>query len=83
VGRPARPARMGGALIGVIAGLTAIVLLGVGLGLAMGITYMCKTRGDYYTQEDEGNRHADDADTAVLCSKTGLHSVQKKKEWFI
>ena len=33
-------------------------------------------------QEDEGDRDADDADTAVLQSKTG-HTVHKKKEWYI
>ncbi|XP_023326156.1 cell adhesion molecule 2 [Eurytemora carolleeae] len=74
---------MSGILIGVIAGVTSITILGIGLGIGFGIRYLCRTRGDYYTQEDEGNRNADDADTAVLCSKTGLHTVQKKKEWFI
>ena len=33
-------------------------------------------------QEDEGYRDAEDADTAVLQSKTGL-PVHKKKEWYI
>ena len=33
-------------------------------------------------QEDDGDRDAGDADTAVLQSKTGL-PVHKKKEWYI
>ena len=33
-------------------------------------------------EEDEGYRDAEDADTAVLQSKTGL-PVHKKKEWYI
>ena len=41
---------MSGLLIGVIAGITAAVLIGAGLGIALGLTYLCKTRGDYYTQ---------------------------------
>ena len=59
------------------------------------IRYLTRTRGDYYTQviedvclltlffeEDEGYRDAEDADTAVLQSRTGL-PVHKKKEWYI
>ncbi len=41
---------MTGLLIGVIAGVTAALLLGVGVGLAFALSYLCRTRGDYYTQ---------------------------------
>ena len=56
------------------------------------------TRGDYYTQvlcfkswafmmmeyiqEDEGDKLAGDADTAVLKAKTGSQ-VKMRREWFI
>ena len=40
----------GGLLIGVIAGVTAALLLGIGVGLAFALSYICRTRGDYYTQ---------------------------------
>ena len=43
----------------------------------------CLFEGDALLfQEDEGYRDAEDADTAVLQSKTGL-PVHKKKEWYI
>ena len=41
---------MSGILIGVIAGLTSVALLGIGIGIALGVSYLCRTRGDYYTQ---------------------------------
>ena len=41
---------MTGTVVGVIAGVTALLLLAVGLAVAGGLTYLCRTRGDYYTQ---------------------------------
>ena len=43
---------------------------------------VCIVHDDDDLQEDEGDRDAEDADTAVLQSKTG-HTVHKKKEWYI
>jgi len=41
------------------------------------------TRGDYYTQEDEGDKLARDANMAVLKAKTGNHQVKQRQEWYI
>ena len=85
------------ALILVLSLLTVVLLMAMVVGLVLLIRNMSRTRGDYYTQvwqhwvqqgvhdelqEDEGDRDAEDADTAVLQSKTG-HTVHKKKEWYI
>jgi len=42
-----------------------------------------RTRGDYYTQEDEGDKLAGDANMAVLKAKTGNHQVKQRQEWYI
>ena len=34
-------------------------------------------------QEDEGDKLAEDANTAVLKAKTGSHQVKLRKEWYI
>jgi len=43
--------------------------------------YIKRHTGVYKTKEDAGEIDAEDADTAVLHSKTG-HMVEKKQEWF-
>jgi len=70
---------------GLVVGLTLLGLIlssSLIVGLILLARYLTRTRGDYYTQEDEGYRDAEDADTAVLQSRTGL-PVHKKKEWYI
>jgi len=42
-----------------------------------------RTRGDYYTQEDEGDKLAGDVNMAVLKAKTGNHQVKQRQEWYI
>ena len=43
--------------------------------------YIKRHTGVYKTKEDTGEVNAEDADTAVLHSKTG-HMVERKQEWF-
>ena len=44
----------------------AVLLVVLWLAAVAVARYLSRTRGDYYTQEDEGAVDADDADTAVL-----------------
>jgi len=44
--------------------------------------FLRSQKGRYYTREDEGEKGATDADTAVLNSVTGCR-VEKRKEWIL
>ena len=58
------------------------LILAVALTIAYFVRkYLKRHTGVYITKEDAGEANAQDADTAVLHSKTG-HLVEKKQEWF-
>ena len=63
--------------------LLLIVLGSIAFGIYQAVgKYLKRHTGVYETKEDAGEHDANDADTAVLHSKTG-HLVEKKQEWFI
>lgn len=68
-------------LIGLVVGLVVLLIVLVVAAVVVA-RYLSRTRGDYYTQEDEGAQDASDADTAVLQGRTG-NPVEKRKEWYI
>jgi len=71
---------------GIIIGLSllsASLVLTVITGLFLFLRKYSSSRGDYYTQEDEGDKLAGDANSAVLRAKTGTHQVKMRREWYI
>jgi len=67
----------------IVLSLLGILLLILAiLGLIAFLRDFSRTRGNYYTQEDEGEREALDADAAVLQGRTG-EPVRNKREWYI
>jgi len=62
--------------------LSIVILTSIMGGVIFLLRKYSSSRGDYYTQEDEGDKLAEDADTAVLRAKTGSQ-VKMRREWFI
>ena len=60
--------------------ITLLISVSVSIGVCQ---YMRRQKSEsYYTQEDKGDTHACDADTAVLNARTGPR-VERRKEWIL
>lgn len=70
------------ALVTTLIVLSVVLLTSLIVGAIFLLRKYSSSRGDYYTQEDEGDKLAGDADTAVLKAKTGSQ-VKMRREWFI